>query len=143
MSHLNGIRGAVSLTSVSGTIFITDYSIWHRRGPKTMEGVRDMLRYFYWRTVPPTRDWILDPEFDFASANYRSPISSFTEQHRDHGRVAEKFLWLCGQHDLSQNLGGQSWPLPAHRLGLPYGYPEGLPVMEDPTPHELRVSGKS
>ena len=24
-----------------------------------------MLKYSYWRTVPPTRDWVQEPDFDF------------------------------------------------------------------------------
>ena len=143
MSHLSAVRGAQPLVSPAGTIFITDYSIWHRRTAKTQEGVRNMLKYCYWRTQPPARDWIVEPDFDFSSVDYGSPMSRFTEQFRDHGKVAEKFLWLCGKHDTFQNLGGQSWPLPAHRNDMPYGYPKDLPIIAGrPSPHELRMAEK-
>lgn len=142
MSHLDGIRGAVPLASPAGTIFITDYSIWHRRGGKTREEVRNMLKYCYWRTERPTRDWVLEPDFDFAGVDYGSPVSPHTEQFRAHAKVAEKFLWLCGKHDAYRNLGGQSWPLPAHRNDTPYGYPEGLPVADGPSSHEMRVANE-
>ena len=29
------------------------------------EGVRNLLKYQYWRTVEPERDWIIEPDFDF------------------------------------------------------------------------------
>ena len=140
MSHLDGIRGSVPLSSPAGTIFITDYSIWHRRGRKTKEDVRNMLKYCYWRTEPPQRDWITEDDFDFAAVDYGNPLSPHMEQFRLHAKVAEKFLWLCGKHKAYQNLGGQSWPLPGHRNDTPYGYPQDLPHNTTmPTPHEQRI----
>ena len=29
------------------------------------EGVRNLLKYQYWRTVEPERDWVIEPDFDF------------------------------------------------------------------------------
>ena len=127
MGHLNGIRGAVPTTSPAGSIFITAYQIWHRRGPQSDSRLRNMLKYVYWRTAPPRRDWIVEADFDFATANYGGPSAAFVEQFRGDAKCAEMFLWLCGRHEDYQNLGGQSWPLPAHRNDVPYGLPEGLP----------------
>ena len=127
MAHLGGIAGTVSATAPAGSIFITAYQIWHRRGPATAEGMRNMLKYFYWRTTPPLRDWIVEEDFDFATVDYASPIETFVEQFRSDIKVAKMFLWLCGEYEKFQNLGGQSWPLPAHRNDTPYGFPEGLP----------------
>lgn len=126
MGHFTGIRGAVATTAPAGSIFITAYQIWHRRGEATGIGVRNLLKYFYWRTQPSARDWIVEDDFDFATVNYGSPIAAIVEQFRADIKVAEMFLWLCGRHDAFQNLGGQSWPLPAHRKGLPYGLPSGI-----------------
>ena len=126
MSHLGGIRGAVLTSAPAGSIFLTTYRIWHRSTPSTGKGFRNLLKYFYWRTTPPQRDWIVEPDFDFATANYGSPAARLTDQFRDDIKVAEIFLWLCGQHDAFQNFGGQSWPLPADRCSSPYGFPMAL-----------------
>ena len=126
MGHLDAIRGAVPTVAPAGSIFLTVYHIWHRRGEATGTGWRNLLKYFYWRTQPPRRDWAVEDDFDFATVQYSSPMAGKLEQFRDDIKVAEMFLWLCGQHDKFQNLGGQSWPLPAHRNGAPYGLPEGL-----------------
>ena len=126
MSHLGSIRGAVPTAAPAGSIFLTAYHVWHRRGPSTATALRNMLKYFYWRTTPPQRDWILEESFDFAAAGYGSPIASIVEQFRADIKVAELFLWLCGQRDSFQNLGGQSWPLPGHRRDTPYGFPAAL-----------------
>ena len=126
MGHLNAIRGAVSTASPAGSIFLTAYQIWHRRGRSTEATLRNMLKYFYWRTTPSRRDWIVEPDFDFASVSYSTPAGAYVEQFRGDCKTAEMFLWLCGKHDAYQNLGGQSWPLPAHRNDTPYGYPDGL-----------------
>ena len=127
MGHLGSIRNTLPTTAPAGSIFLTIYHIWHRRGPSHTSGIRNLLKYFYCRTKPSHRDWQTESDFDFATADYSPPISSFTEQFRGDIKVAEMFLWLCGQHPNFQNLGGQSWPLPAHRNALPYGYPKGLP----------------
>lgn len=126
MGHLTGIRGAIATTAPAGSIFITAYQIWHRRGAASGQGMRNLLKYFYWRTQPSSRDWVVEEDFDFATVNYGSPIASIVEQFRADIKVAEMFLWLCGRHRDFQNLGGQSWPLPAHRIGDPYGLPAGL-----------------
>ena len=126
MGHMNAINGAVSTAAPEGSIFLTAYQIWHRRGRSTVPTLRNMLKYFYWRTEPPTRDWIAEPDFDFSSTTFSGPSGAFVEQFRGDCKTAEMFLWLCGQHESYQNLGGQSWPLPAHRNDVPYGFPAEL-----------------
>ena len=128
MDHYGGIRGQISTSAPAGSIFLTAYHIWHRRGPGSGSGLRNMLKYFYWRTTPPCRDWIVDPGLDFATLNYACPIERLLEQFRGNVKVAKLFLWLCGYSEAFQNLGGQSWPMPANRSGAPYGLPAELPV---------------
>ncbi|SVD90436.1 uncharacterized protein METZ01_LOCUS443290, partial [marine metagenome] len=36
-----------------------------------------MLKYYYWRTESPQRDWIVEPDFDFARADYASIMSPY------------------------------------------------------------------
>lgn len=126
MGHLGNIRGVYRSAAPAGTIFLTVYQIWHRRGSATGSGTRNLLKYFYWRTEPPARDWVLEPEFDFATADFQGPGMTFGEQFREGLDAAEMFCWLCGKHDQFQVLGGQSWPLPAKRMDTPYGFPAGL-----------------
>jgi hypothetical protein len=126
MAHLGNLRGVYRSAAPAGTIFITAYSIWHRRGSATGQGTRNLLKYFYWRTQPPVRDWIREPEFDFATADFQAPGITFGEQFSDAFAAAEMFCWLSGHHDQFQVQGGQSWPLPAKRLGTPFGFPVEL-----------------
>ena len=126
MGHYDQIRGAISTAAPAGSIFITAYHIWHRRGPSTATGLRNMLKYFYWRTSPPRRDWVVDADLDFATLDYSTPVNGLLEQFCGDIKVAELFLWLCGQRESFQNLGGQSWPLPGNRTDRPYGFPAEL-----------------
>lgn len=126
MAHYGRIRGAVSAASPAGSIFITAYRIWHRAGSAPGAGLRNMLKYVYWRTEAPQRDWILEPEFDLALACYNGPAAPFGEQFHECYSAAEMFCWLCGQYEHFQVAGGQGWPLPARRNDTPYGFPAAL-----------------
>jgi hypothetical protein len=128
MAHYDGIRDAFSTTSPAGSIFITDYSIWHRATTATESGLRNMLKYVYWRTVPPQRDWISESGFNLATAEFHAPgkIPRYGEQFRESRDTAEMFLWLCGRDELYRYQGGQAWPLPANRNDAPYGMPDGI-----------------
>ncbi|MBI2193382.1 MAG: hypothetical protein HYU36_15515 [Planctomycetes bacterium] len=123
MSHLQNLRGVYSSASPAGSIFITAYQIWHRRSASAAKGIRNLLKYFYWRTVPPERDWVIEPGFNFATANYELEGPKAGEQFRSSCNASEMFFWLCGQQETYRVLGGQSWPLPAKRLDQPYGFP--------------------
>jgi hypothetical protein len=55
------------LASSSGTIFLTHYSVMHRRAASAWEGepcIRNMLKYSYYRQSPPSMEsWPRDPGF--------------------------------------------------------------------------------
>lgn len=131
MGHYGGIRGSVYTTAPAGTIFVTVYSIWHRRSEATGSGVRNNLKYNYFRTAAPRRDWIREEGFDFATADYGfgGPLT-YRQQHRDTVDNAEMFCWLCGKADEFRVLGGQGWPVVNSdnhpTVGRPYGVPAGL-----------------
>ncbi len=114
MSHYGGIRGGVKTAAPAGSIFLTVYSIWHRRSVSTARGIRNMLKYCYWRTVPPQRDWIIEPDFDFGhdhSPIYNVDGPNFRQQFRGWYDTAEMFYWLCGMTDeFKETLGGEGWP---------------------------------
>jgi hypothetical protein len=126
MGHYGAIKGSYRAVAPAGSIFLTVYSIWHRRSASTLPGLRNLLKYNYWRTALPHRDWLLDPKFDPITADYRLQGPSFRQQFRDCCDAAEMFFWLCGKSDAFRVLGGQGWPTPADRMDLPYGFPVEL-----------------
>ncbi|MCZ6677018.1 MAG: phytanoyl-CoA dioxygenase family protein [Candidatus Poribacteria bacterium] len=124
MGHYGHIRGGVKTTAPAGSIFISVYSVWHRRSASTAEGLRNMLKYSYWRTVPPQRDWVIDPDFDLATAEYGLAGPTFRQQFRDRYDAAEMYFWLCGRMSEFRLIGGQGWPHHADNfLDKPYGMP--------------------
>ena len=128
MGHYDQIRGAISTAAPAGSIFITAYSIWHRRGASTATGTRNLLKYSYWRTAQPKRDWILDPDFDLSTHEY-IPNGLPGQQFRDWYDAAAMFFWLCGDdRPLLGILGGEGWPMgyPPPRKGANTFPPEGF-----------------
>jgi hypothetical protein len=117
MAHYGRISWAEQTAAPAGSIFLTVYSIWHRRPGSSAHGVRNMLKYLYWRMSPPRRDWIIEPDFELddlndlenaAYADHR-PVP---EQFRDWHDVAEMFYWLSGKtEDFPEFLGAQKWPM--------------------------------
>ena len=136
IGHLGGIRGTYHSIAPAGSIFITIYSIWHRRLASTGSGIRNLLKYNYWRTASPERDWVTKPDFDIAEADFSTgdfkslERPSYRQQFRDCYDAAEMYAWVCGKQDEFKLMGGQGWPMPSHRLhkwiGKPVGIPAGL-----------------
>ena len=134
MSHYGNIRGSNHAVAPAGSILITAYNIWHRRSASTGTGIRNLLKYNYWRSAPPRRDWIIEPDFDVAHADFsvggfkslKHP--TFRQQFRDCRDAAGMYAWLCGKYDNFHLMGGQGWPTqPPHEwLDKPYGVPAGL-----------------
>ncbi len=126
MGHYGGIQGSFRAAAPAGSIFITVYSIWHRRSAASGKGRRNLLKYNYWRTESPRRDWIHEPDFDLATANYKLDAPTFREQFRDCNDAAEMFFWLLGKSDAFHLTGGQGWPLNRYvgkYMDRPYGVP--------------------
>ena len=121
MQHYGSVRGTVHTAAPAGSIFITAYPIWHRRSKSTAQGMRNMLKYCYWRMEPPRRDWIVDPDFDFAMAPYAlDGTLRHWSQFRDWYEAAEMFFWLCGDPGkMTEAVGGTGWPIghPPPRMG--------------------------
>lgn len=107
MGHYGKIRGTVLTTAPAGSIFLTVYSIWHRRSASTGHGIRNLMKYWYVRTVPPERDWVREPDFDLKQTFHTPPLPGLTlgrEHHRTINDAAEMIYWLCGQHDVYRRL---------------------------------------
>lgn len=123
MAHLRNLRLAEKTTAPAGTIFLTVYSIWHRKGPSTASCIRNMFKYNYWRSRPPRRDWIVDPDFDLSWPNTGG--SPHFEQFKLEIEAARLFSWLCNED--YEHTGGQCWPcgapekLACDQEGLPTG----------------------
>ena len=136
MGHYRSISWSVPTAAAAGSIFITVYSIWHRRPASTAKGLRNMLKYLYWRMSPPERDWIIEPDFnmddlnDLENTHYHSRRSPVPEQFRDWHDIAEMFYWLCGKSDqFAEFLGTEGWPMghpPRHRPRDFHTYPQKL-----------------
>ena len=112
MTHYGSIRCAVSSAAPAGTIFITHYSIWHRATTATGSGIRNLLKYNYWRTSPPQRDWVVDQNIDFRQVDMDTFGGILDKQFCV--QVARQFIWLCGLGEEFEFKGGQSWPMTSH-----------------------------
>lgn len=115
MAHLGSIQGTVSTAAPAGTIFLTVYGIWHRRaratsGPTGKSMYRNLLKYNYWRTTPPQRDWLKQNEIDFNTINF-NPEAGVFEQFQGALAAARMFAWLCGAENEYKKRGGQNWPI--------------------------------
>jgi hypothetical protein len=113
LEHFGHLAGQLMTTAPAGSVFFTAYSIWHRQPRKRADGVRNLLKWDCWRTVPPQRDWILEEDFDFARADYAFENEYFADSTRrwqSVPRVAELFLWVCGREADFHHQGGASWP---------------------------------
>jgi hypothetical protein len=105
----------------AGTLGIHHQSILHRRAESTATGLRHMLKYSYWRSAPPQRDWIIEEDFDFHSAYYGGHVLARYAAHM--------FYWMCGKGDQFRIIGGQGWPwstenqiAPSRGFGRTEGY---------------------
>lgn len=104
------------VTSASaGSFVIHHQSILHRRSTSTAKGLRHMLKFDYWRTVPPERDWVSEQEFD--------PHNAYYGGHHESIFVAHMYYWLCGKGAKFRVLGGQAWPwYKEGAIGASYGF---------------------
>ena len=99
----------------AGTLGIHHQSILHRRGASTASGLRHMLKYNYWRSAVPQRDWLRESDFDFQTAYYGG--------HNEARYAAHMFYWMCGMGDEFRIIGGQGWPWRTeNQIGPSYGF---------------------
>ena len=78
----------------------------------------NLLKYNYWRTAAPERDWIVKPDFDIATVDFSigdfnsAERPSYRQQFRDCYDAAEMYAWLCGKHDEFELMGGRAGRCP-------------------------------
>ena len=126
MRQIGRVRGSYYAAAPAGSIIITHYCMWHRRSASSVQSLRNNLKYIYWRRSAPTRDWLIDPDFDVATADYRSPEPPYRPMLKDAYDAAEMYFCLRGEHDKFHLIGGVGWPVPGTRDDLPYGVPQGI-----------------
>ena len=131
MAHFGQIRGTYSAAASAGSVFLTVYSIWHRRSAAAGTGLRNLLKYNYWRTTPPERSWIAEPGFDPKTADYCLETPKLREQFRDCYDNAQMYFWLSGRAQSFHFMGGQGWPTPGNYIDGPYGFPGEATSLRD------------
>ena len=120
-------QAGVPCSGRAGTVGIHVQSIAHRRPASTASGVRHMLKYNYWRTTPPARNWLTEPALDLRTANFGG--------HHDARYFAHMYYWLCGRGEQFRVIGGQGWPWSTpNQIGPSYGFE----VAEGYVPHWRR-----
>ena len=124
MAHYDAFRGTYKAIGPAGSIYITHYSIWHRRAKCRSHGIRYMLTSSMNRTTQPARDWVRE-DLDLGAVEFGRLEPRFGEQFRAHQDSAHMYLWLCGKGDRFQRPSGPGWPLPPNQ-GHHYEAPVGL-----------------
>lgn len=126
MCHIGRIRGSIHTVAPAGSIFLTIYNIWHRRPSSTATCLRQALKYFYWRTAAPKRDWIRE-NIDFTRIDFSGPAQGLTADFQECFRASQIYMYLCGKLDAYKFMGGQCWPLQSNRKDGPFwGYPKEI-----------------
>ena len=122
IAHYGDILGQVSLTVPAGTVVLTRYGIWHKAGPKFNSRRRGMVKFSYFRTQPPKRDWVRESDEipSYRSTNRHAYVTE-VESYRDRRRCTRTWEWLCGQDETATDfnsvyLFGRGIPLNEIRL---------------------------
>ena len=119
LGRIKSLKTSKLMESPPGSIVLTTYSIIHRRSNSTYKGIRDNLKYNYWRTTEPKRDWVVDKDFGFSWIQPGDRPMFGVDQ-------AKMFAWLSGES--WEHIGGQAWPCVTARvhqddqMGLPQGF---------------------
>ena len=124
LERFGDLAGQEMTAAPAGSVFVTAYSLWHRQPRKIDQSTRNLLKWAYWRTEQPERDWVTDPNFDFAGADYtytNDYFSGAARKWQSAPRVAEMFYWLCGKADEFHLVGGAGWPYSATNPGIRAG----------------------
>ncbi len=100
IAHYGDIRGQLPLTVPAGTVVMTKYGIWHKAGPKINDRRRGMIKFSYFRTTDPCRDWVTDTDEIPEYINQgRHSYATEVESYRDLSRCKRTWNWLCGQNE--------------------------------------------
>ncbi len=116
IAHYGDILGQLSLTVPAGTVAMTRYGIWHKAGPKLNSDRRGMIKFSYYRTAMPKRDWARDsdeiPSYRHAG---RHLYVTEVESYRNRRRGELTWRWLCGVAEVEEPIP----PLQLFNTGIP------------------------
>ena len=122
IERFGNLAGQVPTTAPAGSVFVTAYSIWHRQPDKVDQSTRNLLKWVYWRTTPPARDWNARADFDFAGADYSFTSELLLRRATANGSRSrvwpEMFYWLCGKAEEFHLVGGSGWPYSSSDPGM-------------------------
>ncbi len=141
VTRYGAIRGTKKCVGPVGTVFLTCYPIWHRRSKATATGTtRHLFKYNYVRNSPPTRDWIIEPDFNpscdtHAFSHLQTGATMLRRNKLDNYDAAHMYLWLCGRQEEMRYVGGVAWPMLDDMIGGQteevYGAPPSLSATPD------------
>lgn len=97
IAHYGDILGQVSLTVPAGTIAFTHYGIWHKAGPKLNSNRRGMIKFSYFRSSQPQRDWLVAEGTKPPDHWPRHAYATEVEYYRDSVRCRRTWDWMCGK----------------------------------------------
>lgn len=105
IAHYGDILGQLPLTVPAGSIAMTRYGIWHKAGPKLNADKRGMIKFSYFRTEKPKRDWGHQSD-DIPSYRHkgRHPYVTEVESYRDRRKGELTWNWLCGLTDVEETI---------------------------------------
>ena len=119
IAHYGDILGQLSLTVPAGTVAMTRYGIWHKAGPKLNDDRRGMIKFSYFRTAMPKRDWMRDSdEIPPYQHQGRHPYVTEVESYRDRRKGELTWNWLCGLSEVEE-------PIPPVQM-----FNSGIPLSE-------------
>ena len=97
IAHYGNISGQMLITVPAGTVVMAHYGIWHKAGPKINHKRRSMIKFSFFRTQPPKRDWVREsdepPTYQHSG---RHRYVTEVESYRDRRRGEHTWNWLCG-----------------------------------------------
>ena len=139
MGHIRNVKVAKTTAAPAGSIFITVYSIWHRKGKSNASG-----------PSPPHQIQLLAhhgttsrldrPILASTSPGQVSPIFPTSSNSGAASPRAEMFCWLSGE--AYEHQGGQCWPCesPVKPHYEQEGLPPGLSRSNSPAPKSGRAT---
>lgn len=99
IAHYGDLLGQVALTVPAGSVVLTHYGLWHRAGPKLNNGRREMIKFSYFRTALPRRDWLTASDEhvpEFVDPDRRPSYLTQVDIYRERIRCRRTWEWLCG-----------------------------------------------
>ena len=118
IAHYGNISGQISITAPAGTVVMAHYGIWHKAGPKINQKRRSMIKFSFFRTQPPKRDWVREsdepPTYQHSG---RHRYVTEVESYRDRRRGEHTWNWLCGLTEYQE----EYHPARMFMSGIPLG----------------------